>query len=231
MLESVELSASGLSESGVPWATAKGPPVGEGDDAPDYGKTPVAFGLGIAARPYRKNEKGFAVGFVAEATGYDGILVGGFDSRSAATYGNLKEGETALFATGEDYDSRVLLGDRLASIIVSDDIIIQLDGKKKQVVINTPGGSIKASKKDGVVLVDETGKGMIQIKGGNVSIPCGVVLGGRNPVGMVADSLKVMAELVKIKADLTAIATFAGTSSTYIPATTGVGASGVFYGK
>lgn len=229
MMEVVDLGASGIEASGTIWATCKGSPVDD-DDAPDYGRAPIACALGLAARPFRKNDAGFAQGFILEAPGYDGVVIGAHDSRCASTYGNLGEGETALFATGEDFDSRVILGDRIASLVVGDDMVLQIDGKKKSAMVNSPGGTFLCSKDAGVCLVDEGGKALIQLKGGNAMIGGKVVLGGRAPFAPVADANKVLIELTKISAALTAIAAAVPTANSYVVPTP-VGAPGVFIGK
>lgn len=228
-VEVVDLGASGLKPTGAVWASCKGASVDD-DEAPDFGETPVCFALGFVARPAPADSRGFAQGFVIDAPGYDGVLIGAQDVRCAETYGKLGAGETAVFATGKDYDARALFKDRNISLIVGDNMILQIDGKKKQAILNTPGGTLKISEKDGAVLVDDTGKAMLQLKGGVASLAGKVVLGGRSPLAPVADANKVMAELTKIVAALSAIAGAVPTANPYM-APGQVGAAGVSIGK
>lgn len=227
-VDTIDLGSSGLEESGTVWATCKGAEIAE-NEAPDFGRVPVSYGVGFASRPYRADERGFAQGFVVEAPGYDGVLIGGHDSRCAKTYGNLAEGATTMFATGKDFDSRVILGDRIASIVVDDDVIVQLDGRRKEIRVNTPGGTFKSGKADGLVLADGTGKSIVQLKDGVTLIGGKTVLGGRNPYDAPASNTKVMIELAKIAATFAALSS--PPPSPYVPSPLGVGTPGVSIGK
>jgi hypothetical protein len=196
-MEVVELGASGLESSGTVWATCKGPPVDE-NDAPDYGKAPLAFALGFAARPWRKTDKGFAQGYLFEATGYNGVVVGANDPRTASTYGDLGEGETAVFATGEAFDSRAIFGDKVLSLIVGDNMVLQIDRNEQQAILSCPGGTLKISADNGALLCDQSGKAMVHLQDGVAMIGGQVVLGGRNPGSNLADAAKVDAEFSRI---------------------------------
>lgn len=225
-VDTVNVGASGLLDSGVPWASCKGAPVDE-NEAPDYGQTPVSWGWGFASRPYRQNGEGFAVGFTVDAPGYDGVLVGGYDPRAANAYGNLGEGETAVFATGKGFDSRAIFGDRVFSLMVGDDLIVQIDAKKKRIIANTPGGSLQLGS-GGASLVDETGKASITCKGGVVTILGKVVLGKNTPTTTVVSNALLYAELVKIQASLNSNVPTPTVPYVPTPLPVGAGAPGVY---
>ncbi len=198
------LGASGLAEgTGVPWGQCTDAPVDE-DDAPDYGKTVMMPCLGVVARPFPRNERGAAQGAVAETAGADGVCVGGYDPRTVAKLaGQIKAGETALGATGEDFDSRVLCKEQLLAIMVGDDMAIVVDRKKNQVVITAPGGAFKISEDDGIVMMDGSGKASIQLVDGKSVTTGNTTLGGRNAFSKVPDATKVDAEIARIWSVLT----------------------------
>lgn len=184
--ELVDLGASGLDErTNAVWAQCKGAPVSD-EDAPDYGKAPMMCSLGVSARPAPATQAGRAQGVVVPVDGTDGVVVAGHDPRAADTFGEISPGETALHATGEGFDARVLCKDQLVSIVVGDDYVINIDRAEKQIAINCPGGTFKIGEKDGIVLRDNTGKAGIQLVDGVVIIESATILfGGRNPVAAI----------------------------------------------
>jgi len=184
--ELVDLGASGLDErTNAVWAQCKGAPVSDEDD-PDYGKSPMMCSLGVSARPAPATQAGRAQGVTVRVDGFDGVVVAGHDPRAASVFGQIEPGETALHATGEGYDSRVLCKNQLVAIIVGDNYVVSVDRDNKQIVLNCPGGTIKIGEDDGIVLRDNTGKAGIQIIDGAVIIEGQVVLGGRTPTMAVA---------------------------------------------
>jgi hypothetical protein len=186
MAELVDLGASGLDErTNAVWVQCKGAPVSD-EDAPDFGRAPFMCALGVSARPAPATQAGSAQGVLDSVAGVDGVCYGGHDPRASNVFGQIKDGETALHSTGEGYDARVLCKDQMLAQIVGDDHVIVIDRKNGQIVLNCPGGAIKISKSDGIVLADDTGNAGIQITGGMVSVFGQVVLGGRNPVAAVA---------------------------------------------
>lgn len=180
MLDLVDLGASGLdAENNSIWVQCKGAPVSD-DEAPDYGQTPFWQCLGIAARPYGADDSGSAQGIVADVPGFPGVCIGGHDSRAAKVFGELKPGESALHATGKDFDARILCKDQNVSTVVGDDHVIIVDRKNRQIVLNNPGGTLQISQDNGILIVDETGAAGLQIKSGVVSVfGSQVVLGGK----------------------------------------------------
>src|SRR5690606_11186856 len=119
--------------------------------------------------------------------------------------GKIKEGDTVLHGTGPDHESQVLCKEQMWAAMVGDDHAIVVDRKKKSIALANPGGQIKISERDGVVLADKSGKSSLQLKGGFTALLGQVVLGGRRPVDQVASSSKVMAELHKIAASIASL--------------------------
>jgi hypothetical protein len=180
-LDLVDLAASGLDEkTNAIWVQCKGAPVSD-EDAPDFGRAPFMQALGVSSRPAPATDKGNAQGVMAVGVcGYDGVCIGAHDNRCSSVFGEIKAGETAVHATGENFDSRILLKDQVIALICGNDMILTVDRKNGQIAMNCPGGTFKLSK-DGVFMTDETGTAGIQIKGGSVFITGQVVLGGRVP--------------------------------------------------
>jgi len=186
----VDLGSSKLDPTtGMVTAQCKGVEHAEGE-AEDYGDVNLAFALGFAAVPAPANENGTAQGVVLDdVPGQDAVCVGAVDSRTTQTYYELKQGETAVFSTGEGYDSRILFKDGLVAIIVDDDKTIIIDRKNKKTQIVGHGCLWEQSEKNGTILTDETGKSSIQLKDGKVILMGQVVIGGRTPTMPFAASL------------------------------------------
>jgi hypothetical protein len=235
-LELVDLGASGIDESsGAIWAQSKGAEIEDGD-APDYGKAPLMAALGVAARPAPANSKGSAQGIATGSVGgLDGAIIGAHDPRAAKVYGEISEGETALFATGDGFDARVLCKDQSVSIIVGDDFVLTVNRESKQIAINCPGGMFQISNDSGVTVCDASGKASLRLYGGAAYLCGSVVLGGGKPLAPVADSAKVTIELAKIAVSIGALVGAATTGlptpgvPPYVPGI--VAAPGVFVGK
>lgn len=228
--ELVDLGASELDErSGVVWSQCKGAPIDE-NDAPDFGKAPLMAALGVAARPAPANDKGSAQGVAVDGLGgIDGAVIAAHDPRAAKVYGEISAGETAVFATGDGFDSRALCKEQLFAIVVGDDYVVTVDRKNKSINIACPGGMIQVSAKTGITLCDSSGNGSLRLDGGTSALLGQVILGGGKPFAPVSDSIKVQAELAKISASIASLITVAGGGAPYVPAP--VGAAGVFLGK
>jgi hypothetical protein len=178
MISVVDLGSSSLNSSNVVEAQCQGAPVTD-DAAPDFGKVPLMFGLGFAARPAPANDQGNAQGVVLDdVAGFEAVCVGSFDPRSAQVYQNLAEGDTAVFATGEGFDSQVLFKKQMAAMIVGDDCVIAIDRENKKIAVTGFGATIELSE-SGIVLAE--GGAAIVIKGGTISLIGNVVLGGITP--------------------------------------------------
>jgi hypothetical protein len=186
MSDIVDIGAASLDpETGMVVAQCKGAEV-EGGEAPDYGALNLMFGLGFAAVPAPANENGNAQAVLLDdCPGQDGVCVGAVDSRTTQTYYELGPGETAVFSTGEGFDSRILFKDQLVAIVVSDDVAIVIDRKNKKITTAAFGMVDEMSDANGRVMTDETGKASIQLKNGVISLTGTVVLGGRTPTSPV----------------------------------------------
>jgi hypothetical protein len=186
MLDLVDLGASGLNETNnTVWVQCKGAPVAE-DEAPDYGQTLYMPCLGVAGRPAPANDAGSAQAVVAEVPGYSGVCIGAYDPRASKIFGKIGPGETAVFSTGDGYDSQILLKDQLLAMIVGNDMVTVMDRKKKQIAWAVGGYAGNVSEENGWLFLDKSGTAGIQIKDGCVYVFGQVVLGGRTPVTPVA---------------------------------------------
>lgn len=175
----VDMGASELSSDNVVVAQCQGSQVDD-DEAPDYGEVPVMFGLGFAARPAPADEDGNAQGIVATSVpGFEAVCVGAFDPRSTETYKELGPGETAVFATGKEYNSRLLCKDQQIAMVVGDDTIIAIDRRGSKIAISGFGATIELSRQGGIVLAQ--GGAAIIMRGGTISLVGNVVLGGLTP--------------------------------------------------
>lgn len=188
-MEIVDLGSSELDpDTNALVGQAKSTPVGpDENDAPDFGKTPVATGLGVTARWYHKTDEGSAVAVVdTSLPGQNGWIVGIMDRRaaSAKVVEQLGEGETAVHSIGLGFDSRTFHKNQLWAAMVGDDTAIVIDRDEKRISISGFGMHWELSEANGACMFDETGAG-IQIKGGMVCITGQVVLGGRTPLGAV----------------------------------------------
>lgn len=231
-LEIVDLGASRLDESsGAIVGQAKGAPIDEAEDeAPSYGDAPIMCALGIAARPAPANERGSAQGIATQVGGLDGVVLAAHDPRAAKAYGEIQPGETAVFATGEAFDARALFKDKLIALVVGDDMVVTVDGRKgqKKIALSCPGGIFQISERDGVSVCDASGKAALRLDGGTAALLGQVILGGGAPKGPLADAQKITAELGKIAAAIAqASATMVG-GVVYVPGD--VSAPGVFCG-
>ena len=189
MSDLVDLGSAKLDpNTGMVTAQCKGVEHAEGE-APDYGDVNLAFALGFAAVPAPANENGKAQGILLDdVPGQDGVCVGAVDSRTTQTYYELKYGETAVFSTGEGFDSRILFKDGIVAIVVDDDLMITVNRKKKVTQIVGHGCLWEQSATNGTTLTDETGAASIQLKGGKVMLTGMVMVGGRIPVAPLCAS-------------------------------------------
>jgi hypothetical protein len=178
-----EAGASTLDpDTGTPLIQCKGEPVSKSDedDAPDYGQIPYMCALGLFAKPAPKDADGAAQLLVDDSVpGMDGAVVGGYDLRTVGDIiGEIGAGETAVGATGKGFASRVLCKDRMLALMVDDDTMIILDGKKKSIQL-VAGGAIVEIGKDGILL--RGGGAELDLSKGLAAVVGTVVLGGRTP--------------------------------------------------
>lgn len=183
MIDVVDLGSSSLHETtNAVTAQCKGAEVQPGRE-PDYGDVPLMCGLGLAARPAPADENGAAQGVVVDnVPGFEAVCIGAFDARAADSYKRLGPGETAVFSTGAGFDSRILLKDQSASIIVGNDCTIVVDRKERKTSIAC-GGQLLELSRDGIRMAG--GGAQIAMSGGTISLVGQVVLGGALPAGPV----------------------------------------------
>lgn len=188
----VDLGASRLAEdTNVPLLQAKGPPISDDGDAPDYGDVPVFSCLGVTALPYQATADGNAQGVVVKVDGFDGVLIGARDTRTAGIVGNLKPGDTAVHSTGPSQAAQLLLKEekRQAVLMTKDSkkksAVLLLDGKNDKVQIAAFGCLFEISRENGICLVGEHGKASIQIVGDTIVLRGKILLGGAAPTGAV----------------------------------------------
>lgn len=192
ILDTVELGASSIDDNGVLRAQSLGEELPDGT-VPTGGELPIFCALGIAARPAPANENGAAEGIVAKTVGRDGVIVGAVDGRAAKAYGEIGPGETAVFATGENYDARALFKNRQVSLLIGDNMLIDFDNRpgKEKISILAFKQLFRMDPKNGICL-QAGGAGMQINKGcvvfdGTVMIGRGatmqVLAGPPNPAG------------------------------------------------
>jgi hypothetical protein len=179
----VDLGSAKLNPTtGMVTAQCKGTEREDGQ-AEDFGDVNMAMCLGFAAVPAPADGDGNAQGFILDdVPGQDGVCVGATDARSTKSYAELGPGETAMFATGKDFDSRVFCKDQLVAIVVGKDCTIVVDRKAKKIALSSNcGGYVEISESNGVTLAAPGGGASIQLKGSVISLVGTVVLGGRDP--------------------------------------------------
>lgn len=191
----VDLGASRLAEdTNVPLLQAKGPPISDDGDAPDYGDVPVFSCLGVTSLPYQATPDGNAQGVVVKVDGFDGVLIGARDTRTAGIVGNLKPGDTAVHSTGPSQAAQLLLKEekRQAVLLTKDSkkksVALLLDGKNDKVQIAAFGCLFEISRENGICLVGEHGKASIQIVGDTIVLRGKVILGDK-PTGPILTAI------------------------------------------
>lgn len=167
-------------------ATAKSAQVGDSpDEAPSFDGMPIFGTLGVVAIPWPSDSTGGAQGIVEEGLGgQNGVITAMRDLRAAGVVEELGPGETAIHATGPDFDARVFLKKQLAAVMVGDDCAIVMDRETKKFSISCFGLHFEMSEENGVCV--STGGATSQWKGGLQSHMGQIVLGGRNPLLPVA---------------------------------------------
>lgn len=153
-------------------------------DGQDYTDTPVYGQLGIAAKPFPQTEAGKAQAMIATEI-LDGCIIGMRDVRSSTVYGELQDGDTAVYSTDENNNSKILLkGERKkATMLTKDsndkDMIIAMDGENDKITISGFKALFEMSRENGIIMGVEGSAsaaiwikpdGTIIIKGSNVLI-------------------------------------------------------------
>jgi len=177
LIDVAQLGASKLNPKTNAVVAQAGIPTGP-DEHEAFGELDVMACLGVLAKPAPKNDNGHVEAVVARGVGNsNGVIIGARDNRSSKVAGELKDGETALFATGEDFDARVLCKDQQVAIVVGDDMVFSMDRKEKKISLAAFGCIFEISESGGIN-ISSGGAGLI-ISGSGVNLYGGsVVVGG-----------------------------------------------------
>jgi len=184
----VVLGASHVTAEGVPLIQAVNPIGNSNDDVEPFGEVASYQVLGVTSLPWPTTKEGHAEGLViVNVGGHDAVLVGARDLRTAKIVGKMGPGDTVLHSTGPEQAAQVQLKEKKRQVVLAtkdssgETMMVILDGKNDAVQIVGAGHAFKMSRKDGISLVDSSGKAGIQIKDGVVSIFGALVFGGRTP--------------------------------------------------
>jgi hypothetical protein len=169
--------------------SAKSSPVGDtDDDAPGFDDAPIFGTLGVAAYPWPGDSTGKAQALVEEGLGgQNGVVTNIRDLRTAGVVEELGPGETAIYATGPGFHSRVFLKKQSFSAMVGDDCAVVMDRENKRFSISCFGMHFEMSEENGVVV--STGGATSQWKGNVQSHMGTLVLGGRSPLFPLAQMM------------------------------------------
>lgn len=152
----------------------------DGEKSEDYGEMPQAFALGFMALPSPASEDGTCAELVyeTEVGGLPAIAIGGLDARCADVAGKLTPGDTVVFGTHTDATKRakVLCKENALSLLVGNDLLLQLDRENKVFTISGFGALFQFDDEQ-VVIADPQGKGFIKMKNGVITLSGNVVLG------------------------------------------------------
>lgn len=146
----------------------------------DYGEMPIACALGLTALPAPPSEDGSCAEGVLEQDvgGFPGLVIAAWDTRCREVAGKMTGGDTCLHGTHADATNRAkfLSKDGSASVIVGNDLLLQLD-RKNQVVTIAGFGALIQFDSEQMLLVAPDGKSQIVMKGGIIQLIGNVVLG------------------------------------------------------
>ena len=169
-------------------------PENDNADQEDAGTVAMFGALGFTGLPAPPDKDGHAEGIIMHEVGQTGTCVAARDTRCADVVGKLKSGETAMYCTGGNADtrSRVICKPNLAAIILGKGkAIVSLDGKNEKLTITGWGRIFEMSEANGITLGGKNGKGGIKIDdNGNVFIwGTSVNLGGMMTPGTPATAV------------------------------------------
>jgi hypothetical protein len=183
----VILGAAHVTKDGVPLVQAVVPVGNDNDDVESFGECEIMQCLGVTSLPSPKTKAGYAEGLAMEGvSGRDAVIVGARDVRTAKIVGKMKAGDTVVHSTGPNMCSQLQLKEEKRQAVLATkntegfDLMVLLDGKKDECQLIAGGNVIKMSK-DGISLIDSSGKGGIQIQDGVVRIIGELVLPGLSP--------------------------------------------------
>ncbi len=184
----VLLGASSLDEEtgAVRWQ-ANVPIHDDTEDIENLGEIDAVQALGVASRPYPKDEAGFAEGILLRGCGgRSAVCVAARDTRTARIVGNLEPGDTAVHSTGPNQAAQLLLKEqKKQAVLLSKDsrdnaMVLVLDGKNDKVQIAARGAifEINAS---GDVSIASSGGAAILLQGQDIHILGTLHLPGMSP--------------------------------------------------
>jgi hypothetical protein len=157
------------------------------------GELPLMQSVGMTAMPYGKSGEGDAT-TTAEAVvldnlgGFEAVVVGGRDHRTAKMVGAMKPGDTVLHTTGPNEVAQVQLKEkkRQAMLVTrrknGEMMIINLDGAEDVVHIAAFKFVIQITPDGGIEMSSANGKNGITISDDVVWVRGNVVLGGATPI-------------------------------------------------
>lgn len=184
----VVLGASHVTADGAPLIQAVIPIGNKNDDVEPFGEVASFQVLGLTSLPWPSTKEGHAEGLViVNVGGHDAVIVGARDLRTAKIVGKMGPGDVVVHSTGPEMAAQLQLKEKKRQVVLAtkdsagETMMIILDGKGDSAQVLAAGHAFKMSRKDGISLVDSSGKAGIQIKDGVVSIFGQIVLGGRVP--------------------------------------------------
>lgn len=169
------------------------------EDVEHFGEIDMIQSLGLTSMPAAPDDDGAATGFVVrDAANTDGIVIGGFDVRTAQTTFELGPGETCLHSTGKDYDSRVFCKDKSVSLVVTKKAVVMLTDEKFMIAV---GGCTFEIGVDGVSIVANGGQTFLKLTQAEAHVsspsvglgatPTLPIATGTGPVNVPSNSVKV----------------------------------------
>lgn len=190
------LGASSLDPetNAIKWQ-ASVPVANDVDDVEPLGELEVFQSLGLAARPFAKDENGNAEGVILRnCGGRSAICIGARDTRTAKVYGKLDQGDTCLHSTGPEQAAQCLLKEKKRqTVLASKDskkrsMVFVLDGTNDKVQIAALGAMIEIDP-SGDVSIANGGGASILLQGGDIYLNGTLHLPGVPPGAMLMASV------------------------------------------
>jgi len=180
----VILGASRVTKDGVPLVQAVVPVGDATNDVEQFGECEIYQCLGVTSLPWPATKEGHAEGLAIHSIGgRDAVIVGARDVRTAKIVGKMKPGDTVVHSTGPKMAAQLQLKEEKRQVVLAtidskgETMMSILDGKNDEAQVIAGGCVFKMSRKDGIVMVDDTGGGFT-IKGGLFRFTCDVMLPG-----------------------------------------------------
>jgi len=183
----VNLGGSSLDkETNALLVQCQGAPIDEDGTAPDFGSVPIMCALGLTARPYQATDDGSAQALIVDVAGFQGVVVGARDTRSAKIVGKLDPGDTVVHSTGKEQAAQLQLKElkRMAALLSKTTggktMAVILDGTKDKLQVTHAGAIIEIDKGGDISIVNGGGAGLL-LQGSNVHVLGNLVAGKGNP--------------------------------------------------